>query len=300
MSTNIKVLMVDDEERFRTTTAKILARKGFETILAESGEQALTMLSENPDVVVLDVRMAGMDGHETLTRIKAAKADLEVIMLTGHGDLPSAQQALKSGAFDYLAKPCDIDLLAAKIEDAVAHGGKHVYKEKTAAEVMIPIEDYTVIDENSTIKDAILALQEAKKRLLATDRLIDSVHRSVLVRRRDGSLAGILSPRNLIGAVRPEYLSAPKPSTADSLQYSAMFWQGLFTSRTREVVAQPVSSFMSDNPPSVDAKANLMDVADTLVTNGVRRLIVTENGKDVGVVREQELFFEISRIVSAS
>ena len=64
----IKVLMVDDEEQFRETTKKILNKKGFETILAGSGEEAIEKLSEEPDVVILDIRMPGMDGHETLKK----------------------------------------------------------------------------------------------------------------------------------------------------------------------------------------------------------------------------------------
>ena len=139
----IKVLMVDDEERFRTTTAKILARKGFETILAASGEEALAKLDENPDVVILDVKMGGLDGHETLKLIKVKNPDLPVIMLTGHGDVPGAQKAYETGAFDYLAKPCDVDLLGVKIQDAHDYATKAPYVEKLAVDIMIPLERYT-------------------------------------------------------------------------------------------------------------------------------------------------------------
>ena len=79
MTDQIKVLMVDDEKRFRETTRKILEKKGFDIILAENGEQALEKLEQQPDVVVLDIKMPGMDGHETLSRIKKVKPDLPVI-----------------------------------------------------------------------------------------------------------------------------------------------------------------------------------------------------------------------------
>ncbi|MFH0729153.1 MAG: response regulator [Pseudomonadota bacterium] len=121
MDTSIKVLMVDDEERFRETTKKILEHEGFQVFLAGSGPEALAKLSENPDVVVLDIKMPGMDGHETLEKIKAQAPDLPVIMLTGHGARPSAQKALTKGAFEYLTKPCDIALLTSKIREAYAH-----------------------------------------------------------------------------------------------------------------------------------------------------------------------------------
>ena len=100
MTEQIKVLMVDDEKRFRETTRKILEKKGFDVILAENGEQAMEKLEQQPDVVVLDIKMPGMDGHETLNRIKKIKPNLPVIMLTGHGGRPSARDALVEGAFD--------------------------------------------------------------------------------------------------------------------------------------------------------------------------------------------------------
>jgi len=297
---NIKVLMVDDEERFRTTTAKILARKGFETILAASGEEALDKLAEKPDVVILDVKMGGLDGHDTLKLIKAQLPDLPVIMLTGHGDVPGAKKAYETGAFDYLAKPCDVDLLGAKIKDAYEYAAKVPYVEKLAGDIMIPLERYTQISLSSTVKDAIKALEKAMRHLVATDRLMDTGHRSVLITGLDGKVAGILSPLDLIDAARPGYLSAPKPSMADSLQYSAMFWQGLFTSRVKEIMNRPVSEFMTDTLPILDVNANLMDAANTMVAGSARRMLVQANGKDVGVVREQELFYEIAKIIASS
>ncbi|MBW2615238.1 MAG: response regulator [Deltaproteobacteria bacterium] len=82
-----------------------------------SGEEANEKLEEKPDVVILDIKMPGMDGHEALSEIKNRSPNVPVIMLTGHGAMPSAREALIEGAFDYLAKPCDIDILAAKITD---------------------------------------------------------------------------------------------------------------------------------------------------------------------------------------
>lgn len=296
----IKVLMVDDEERFRTTTAKILARKGFETVLAESGEEALSKLDEEPNVIILDVKMGGLDGHDTLKLIKAKKPDIPVIMLTGHGDVPGARKAYETGAFDYLAKPCDVDLLSTKIQDAYNYANKVAYIEKLAGDIMIPLERYTQIPIGSTVRDAITALEKAMREFLATDRLMDTGHRSVVVTNLDESVAGLLSPLDLINAIRPDYLSAPKPSMADSLQYSAMFWQGLFTSRVKEIMNKPVRDLMSDHLPAIKANANLMEAANTMVTLPARRMLVQANGKDVGIIREQELFYEVAKIISSS
>ncbi len=297
---NIRILMVDDEERFRTITAKILQRKGFETIVAEDGETALEKLSESPDVVILDVRMGSMDGHETLRKIKKSHPELPVIMLTGHGAMPSAQKALTEGAYDYLAKPCDIDLLTAKVQDAVHSTRGKLRSEKCVRDIMIPIASYTSINEDRTVKDALAALEKAHSERQFTDRLMDTGHRSLLVFGKQGELTGTLSPRDLIRATRPPYLSAPRPSTADTLQYSAMFWEGLFTSRVREIMHLEVADVMSEKPPEINADTNLMEAAEAMTNEGRRRVAVMENGTVVGVVREQELFFEIASIISNS
>ena len=297
----IRVLMVDDEEQFRSTTAKILTRKGYATTMAGTGEEAIEILRKEPqDVVILDIKMPGMDGHQTLAEIKKIHADLPVIMLTGHGAMESAKESLKGGAYDYLSKPCDIDLLAAKINDAYSGVKKEVKEEKTAGGIMIPLEAYTTVDTESTIKQAIEKLKESHETCLSTGKLMETGHRSVVVFDREGGLAGILSILDLIAAVRPAYLSAPMPSMAQTLQYSPMFWTGLFTSQSRVLVNKKVKDIMSDAPPTIDEGANLMEVADMLYTLKARRLCVTRKGKVVGIVREQEIFFEIARIVLES
>ena len=181
MTKQIKILMVDDEKRFRDTTQKILSKKGFETILAESGEDALEKMAQNPDVVILDIKMPGMDGHETLAQIKKIHPDLPVIMLTGHGDKPSARQALVEGAFDYLTKPCDINLLAEKIKEACRRKNSSAASEEAiVSDVMIPISDYTTIDETKTIENAIVELKHSFVSKLATSELMETGHRSIL------------------------------------------------------------------------------------------------------------------------
>ncbi|MCK4786068.1 MAG: response regulator [Desulfobacteraceae bacterium] len=118
MKDKIKVLMVDDEEQFRATTKKILDKRGFNTIVAESGEEAIDKIKENPDVVILDIKMPGIDGHEALKEIKKLSPDLPVIMLTGHGSEKAAKEGIEFGAFDYLTKPCELQALLSKIREA--------------------------------------------------------------------------------------------------------------------------------------------------------------------------------------
>lgn len=114
-----KMMLVDDEERFLSTTRKLLERKAFEVWTASSGGQALEMLRKHPvHVVILDVKMPGMDGVATLREIKRQFPMVEVIMLTGHATVESAIEGLKSGAADYLMKPADLEDIIEKATDA--------------------------------------------------------------------------------------------------------------------------------------------------------------------------------------
>jgi len=113
----MKLLLVDDETRYLETTQKLIEKKGYEVWTAPSGEKALeTMAAHNIHVVILDVKMPGMDGNETLKQIKELYPLTEVIMLTGHATVDSAIDGLKSGAWDYLMKPADIEDIIEKAE----------------------------------------------------------------------------------------------------------------------------------------------------------------------------------------
>jgi len=114
-----KVLIVDDEERFRITLRKLLGVQGVEANTAGSAREALEELNNRPyDVVLLDVRMPEMSGIEALAEIKKTHRDLEVIILTGHASVDIAVEIMRLGGYEYLLKPCAMDELVAKIESA--------------------------------------------------------------------------------------------------------------------------------------------------------------------------------------
>jgi DNA-binding NtrC family response regulator len=116
---NMRMMIVDDEERFLSSMKKLLFKKGYDVVTAASGAEALEIMSvQNIHVVILDVKMPGMDGIETLREIKKRFPLTEVIMLTGHATMESAVEGLKSGAMDYLMKPADLDEIIRKAEDA--------------------------------------------------------------------------------------------------------------------------------------------------------------------------------------
>jgi DNA-binding NtrC family response regulator len=114
-----RILIVDDEERFRTTLGKRLTERDLDVETVGSGEEAIKIIKEKLfDVVVLDVKMPGMDGIETLAEIKKVNPNIEVVMLTGHASVDSAVDGMRLGAYDYLMKPCEIDILMEKINGA--------------------------------------------------------------------------------------------------------------------------------------------------------------------------------------
>ncbi|HMK35343.1 MAG TPA: response regulator [Desulfomonilaceae bacterium] len=119
MSAKPRVLIVDDEERFRHTMCKLLTVEGFEASTAGSGPQGLEELRQRPyDVVILDVRMPEMTGVQVLAEIRKIDPQIEVIIMTGYASVDTAKEIMKIGAYDYLLKPYAIHELIEKIEAA--------------------------------------------------------------------------------------------------------------------------------------------------------------------------------------
>jgi len=114
-----KVLMVDDEQDFLNTFQKRLRRRKVDVDAVTCGEDALQYMENNsPDIVILDVKMPGMDGITVLNKIKQKFPLVEVILLTGHANMEVAAEGMEIGAFDYVLKPASLDELMFKIEDA--------------------------------------------------------------------------------------------------------------------------------------------------------------------------------------
>lgn len=124
------VLLVDDEKAFVETMAKRLKKRKLVISKAFTGEEALEHIHVHPkvEVVILDVKMPGMNGREVLKEIKKHYPLIEVIMLTGHATVESGIEGMKLGAFDYLTKPCDIDNLIAKVDEAAIKKRRHEEK----------------------------------------------------------------------------------------------------------------------------------------------------------------------------
>ncbi len=118
-----QVLIVDDEESIRTSLDKLLTYEKYRTFTAADGEAALrTVNGERLDIVLLDIKMPGMDGLEVIQRIKELQPDLPVVIISGHGTISTAVEATKLGAFDFIEKPIDLERLLLTVRNGIKQG----------------------------------------------------------------------------------------------------------------------------------------------------------------------------------
>ena len=296
----IRVLIVDDEERFRATTTTILKKRGFDVMAVGGGLEAIEEIRNRGfDVVILDVKMPGMDGIEALREIKNIKPELEVIMLTGHGTLKSALAGLREGVFDYLAKPCDIDVLARKIRDAYTKEKGLSEEEPRVEDVMVPLSSFSTINQDKTVAEAIVIILQSFQSTMSTSTVHETVHRSTLILDDRDNVIGVLSFTNILKGLQPSYMRLLKdrPTMYDSIHLEPPGYSGMFTIMVRDLAKKRVRELMSEAPPTIMADANLNEAANRLLCLHVRRLLVMEGDKAVGIIREQDLFFEIANII---
>ena len=272
MNYNIRVLLVDDEERFVMNLTKILNGRGFDAYQAFSGHEALDMVKydEGFDVVVLDVKMPGMDGIATLGEIKKWAPDTEVIMLTGHVTLFSGTEAIRKGAYDYLMKPCDIENLVEKIREA------------HEAEV---IKRHPVLWSRKMVRDIPLHRYVG---LLPDDYLCKALEK---MRRAPGESAFeesyILDPEaRLLGVVtRPSLLN----QVQCDCEVSSLTWAKL-QENPQWLPDKSLCEIMQPDPVSAQSNALLTDAANQMFVHGIRHLPVIRAGKLVGIIKMQDIF----------
>ena len=114
-----RILLVDDEVAFANNLLKLLSKRGYDAVVVYNGADAVNMVGEKEfDVIILDMKMPGMDGIATLKEIKKKVPLVEVVILTGHGSIESGIEGMQLGAFDFLMKPVSIDDLQEKVSEA--------------------------------------------------------------------------------------------------------------------------------------------------------------------------------------
>jgi CheY-like chemotaxis protein len=278
MADPIRVLLVDDEERFVLNLAKLLRGRGFEVATALDGAAGVAAVEKNNgfDVVLLDVKMPGMDGIEALRRIKEASPETEVLMLTGHANVETGIAAMREGALDYLMKPCDIEDLVAKIieaheiEDMRRHPvlwPRHIVKE-------VAWPSFIRLDVDDLLEKA-LGVFERESGMSARDELyiLDAEDR----------FQGVIARRDLLTAAQRHQ---PERSIA---------WADLIR-HPEWLPAVPLRSIMHPgHPVATDPEANLAAVARRMLDLSVRCMPVIADGKLTGIVRLIDVLQHLAR-----
>ena len=135
---SIRVLLVDDDATFRKALSNALLRRGHQVDTAASPSDALEIAERGSyDVALLDLKMPGMDGIELMHEIRGRHVDLPVVILTGHGTIPSAIEAIQTGAYHYLQKPCEVDEVEITLRNAVRQ--QNLIRENTRLREVIKI-----------------------------------------------------------------------------------------------------------------------------------------------------------------
>jgi CheY-like chemotaxis protein len=284
---NLKLLLVDDEDDFRRATSQTLQRRGFSVTEAANGLQALEAARrERPDIVVLDLKMPGLSGIETLQRMREIEADLPVIILTGHGDFESAVAGIKLSIVDFLQKPVDVDELAGRIRALLERGAATPLNEPTIAELMVPASGYPRLYVDEPVTKALSVLRAAFVKPAMEGSA--PVHvRSALVYNRGEELVGIIRFTDLLKLVLPPFLEASEYAT---------YFTGMFLAQCKVVSNRSMSDIIEDLV-TVDVHAPIMEAIHLMARHHIVNIPVVRDKRVVGILRERDIILQIARIV---
>jgi len=273
MNDVIRVLLVDDEQKFILNLARLLKFRGFEVATALDGYSALEILEAESefDVVVLDVKMPGMDGIATLRKVRKIQPDIEIVMLTGHATLETGIQSIREGAFDYLMKPCDIEDLSEKIREAC-----EVERIKRRP-VLWPRNLVREITWPSFVK---LTIGDPLRKALEVFMREAGMpaKESLYILGREDRFEGIVTRRDLLEAAQK--MALDQPLTWEALRHNP----SLLPEITLGTVMRP------DHPIATNPEENLTKAAERMIEHNVRCMPVIEGHKVKGFIRLQDIF----------
>jgi len=282
----IRLLLVDDEDDFRRATSQVLARRGFAVQDAESGERALELIRESPpEVVILDLKMGGMDGIVTLTEIRKIAPALPVIILTGHGRAEDAFAGIKLEIVDFLQKPVDLEKLATRVRALLADSRPVPLREKSIPDIFIPPTAFPRVREDASLEDVVMALQQSMGATVFGT-VSEQGYRTILVYDQGDQFIGVIRLQDIIRLVIPAYLRLPQSSC----------FTGMFLSELKTLGRRTAGELIAP-PASVSHDAPLMEAVHILLSRRLTSLPVLDGDKLVGLVTDQAVFQEIAASV---
>ncbi|MCF8050142.1 MAG: response regulator [Desulfobacterales bacterium] len=309
--TTSAIMLVDDEVSFVEAISKRMGKRGMEPVSAFSGEECLELLKSNEhiDVIILDVKMPGMGGIETLKIVKQKYPLIEVIMLTGHATMETAIEGIKMGAYDYLMKPCEMDELLHKVNSAAkkkqthekkVHDWARFMESGSLKELMVPIDEYATVSENANVFEAISALEEAQNSF-NPERYR---HRAILVLDEEKRVVGKLNQHDIIQALEPQYKKSKERSERvlghfgfgqtfiESVSSHYSMWDNPLQDIYKKTFEQNVKSFMHvpTEAEYIEDSASMNDAIHRLIIGKHQSLLVTGGSGVVGVLRLTDVF----------
>jgi len=237
-------------------------------------------------VVLLDLRMEGMDGIEALEQMRRIAPQLPVIILTGHGGLDDAMAGIQLEIVDFVQKPVDMELLAGRIRGLLGRG--QPLRERTIGELMVPVESYARISIDQPLGDAVDALRSSLT-LGILGRENEKGHRSVIVVDRDGRFAGMIRLEDVLGAMIPAALRGSP---------HASFFTGMFLAQSKLIGKMTVGELLDELRPErfgIAEDACLMEAVHLMLSEHVVNLPVMRGAEIVGVLRDKDLLLEIAQ-----
>jgi two-component system nitrogen regulation response regulator NtrX len=264
-----KILIIDDERAIRSTLSEILQHEGYKVELAENGEEGLAKFNSTVfDVVLCDIKMPKMDGMEFLEKSRQANPDVPLIMISGHGTIETAVEAVKKGAFDYISKPPDLNRLLITLRNAMDK--THLVTEtKTLKRKISKVQD--MIGESP----AILKIKETVEKVAATDARVLVTGENGVGKELVAKWLHELSPRNKAPLVEVNCAAIPT-----ELIESELFGheKGSFTS----AVKQRIGKFEQANEGTLflDEVGDMSLEAQAKVLRALQEGIITRVGGD--------------------
>lgn len=266
-----RVLIVDDETVFAQNIAKILSKRGFQTELAADGLNALAVIGGQAafDVVLLDVRMPGLDGIQVLRRIRKMAPEVEVIVLTGQATVENGIEAVRAGAFDYLPKPFEINELVEKVQSARAakriRNRPILWPRCTAGDVIL--HAFVRLAANDRLSAA-LTLFNSDMRKMAGEMLY--------ICDANGVLAGGVTRQVLTDAARKAHPG------------KSIIWEDL-RNHPEWLPEVSIGEVMHGPVEAAAIQTPLMRIARHLIDNNYQSMPVTDGNRLVGIVRRLDV-----------
>lgn len=286
MDDRIDLLLVDDDDDFRAAARRALERRGFGVREAAGGAAALDVVADAvPDVVVLDLKMPGIDGIETLRRMRVAHPALPVVVLTGHGSLHDALAGIRLEITDFVQKPVDLDGLGRRLRELLERGGAAgpaALREKSIRELMSDPEVYPRMLVDQPIVEAIDVLCDA---FFHSSAVAGTGIRSARVYRRDGRFLGLVRFSELLRLVLPDYLESSPHSS---------YFTGMFLAQCKLAGQRRIDELLGE-PVTVSVDAPLLEAVHLMVSHRLITLPVMAGEELVGVLTERAVILEIRR-----